>query len=139
MLSLRDAARPLPKAAALFSPWTDLVCTGASIRANEKKCAMFYGDDLIACAGYYLAGTPATDPLASPHYAKLTKLPPLLVHVAADETMLDDSTRLAEHAREDGVKVRIKVWPVVQHAWQIMASRLPEARESLREAAEFLT
>jgi monoterpene epsilon-lactone hydrolase len=139
MLSLRDAARPMPKAAALFSPWTDLACTGASIHSNEKKCAMFYGDDLLACGSWYLAGTPATDPLASPHYANLSKLPPLLIHVSADEIMLDDSTRLAEHAGRDGVKVELKIWPVVPHGWQILAPRLPEARQSLREAAEFLT
>jgi monoterpene epsilon-lactone hydrolase len=139
MLSLRDAARPLPKAAALFSPWTDLACTGPSLVSNEKKCAMFYAADLAACAAIYLAGTPPKDPLASPFYAKLTKLPPLLIHVSADEIMLDDSIRLAQNARQDGVKVQLKVWPVVQHAWQIAAAHLPEARQSLQEAAEFLT
>jgi len=139
MLSLRDAARPLPKAAALFSPWTDLACTGASIRANEKKCAMFYPDDLAPCAAWYLGATPAKDPLASPHYANLTKLPPLLIHVSGDELMLDDSRRLAENAQQDGVPVQLKIWPVVPHAWQILTPRLPEARESLREAAEFLS
>ena len=139
MLALRDAARPMPKAAALFSPWTDLACTGDSIRSNEKKCAMFYADDLIYCAKMYLGGTPTDDPLASSHYANLAKLPPLLIHVAADETLRDDSIRLAEHARRDGVKVELKVWPVVPHGWQLLAPRLPEARQSLQEAAEFLT
>lgn len=139
MLSLRFAARPMPTAAALFSPWTDLACTGASLQTNEKKCAMFYAADLPAAAAWYLNNTPATDPLASPHYADLTKLPPLLIHVSADELMLDDSTRLAEHARRDAVKVQLKIWPVVPHGWQLLVPRLPEARESLREAAEFLS
>jgi acetyl esterase/lipase len=139
MLSLRDAARPLPKAAALFSPWTDLSCSGASLRGNEKKCAMFWADGFAPCAALYLAGTPATDPLASPHFAKLTKLPPLLIHASSDETLLDDSVRLAQHAKEDGVKVQLKLWPVVPHGWQLLTPRLPEARQSLLEAAEFLT
>jgi acetyl esterase/lipase len=139
MLSLRHAARPLPKAAALFSPWTDLACTGESIFRNENKCALFHAADFPHCAAMYLAGTPPTDPFASPHYARLTKLPPLLIHVAADETLLDDSVRLAEHARRDGVKVQLKIWPVVSHGWQILTPRVPEARESLLEAAEFLT
>jgi acetyl esterase/lipase len=139
MLSLRDAARPLPKAAALFSPWTDLACTGPSILSNAKTCAMFHPEDLLYCAGQYLAGTPADDPLASPHYANLSKLPPLLIHVAADETMRDDSVRLAEHARHDGVKVELKLWPVVPHGWQLWAPHMPEARQSLSEAADFLT
>jgi acetyl esterase/lipase len=138
MLSLRDAARPLPKAAALFSPWTDLACTGASIQYNAKKCSMFEGEGLQRAASLYLAGTPATDPLASPVYAKLNKLPPLLIHVGANETLLDDSTRLAQNAFEDGVEVKLKVWPVVPHGWQLFYPRLPEARTSLQEAAEFL-
>jgi acetyl esterase/lipase len=139
MLSLRDAARPLPKAAALFSPWTDLACTAESIRSNEKKCSMFWADGFPVCAAWYLGGAPPTDPLASPYYADLAKLPPLLIHVSADETLLDDSTRLAEHARRDGVKVELKVWPVVPHCLQVLAPRLPEGRQSLREAAEFLS
>lgn len=139
MLSLRDAALPTPRAAALFSPWTDLACTGASNQANQKTCAMFYAADLQACAAIYLAGASPTDPLASPYYAKLTKLPPLLIHASAQETLLDDSTRLAEHARLDGVQVQLKIWPVVPHAWQIMAASLPEARQSIQEAAEFLS
>ncbi len=139
MLSLRDAARPMPKAAALFAPWTDLACTGASLQYNAQKCAMFYADDLRACAQIYLAGASTTDPLASPLYANLTKLPPLLIHVSADEIMLDDSTRLAQNASHDGVKVQLKIWPVVPHAFQILNGTLPEARQSLQEAAEFLT
>src|SRR6266478_10253584 len=42
MLALRDAGVPLPAAAALFSPWTDLAATGESIRTNTDRCAMFH-------------------------------------------------------------------------------------------------
>ena len=138
MLSLRDAARPLPKAAVLFSPWTDLAVSGASILFNAKKCAMFCGEDMPFAANLYLAGVAATNPLASPLYANLSKLPPLLIHVGGDETLLDDSRRLASNARRDGVKVLLKIWPVVPHGWQMLTPRLPEARQSLGEAAEFL-
>jgi len=139
MISLRDAARPLPKAAVLFSPWTDLAGTGPSIQFNDKKCAMFSAATLPKAGRKYLAGAPADDPLASPLYAKLDKLPPLLIHVGADEALLDDSTRVAAKANADGVSVQLKVWPVVPHAWQLLAGRLPEARQSLKEAAEFLS
>lgn len=139
LLSLRDAARAMPKAAALFSPWVDLACTGESLRFNEKNCSLLNACDMPACAKLYLGGTPPTDPLASPFYASLTKLPPLLIHVGDNEILLDDATRLADHARRDGVKVQLKIWPVVPHGWQLLAPRLPEARQSLLEAAEFLT
>jgi acetyl esterase/lipase len=138
MLSLRAAARPMPKSAVLFSPWTDLASTGASIRFNAKKCALFHGEDMPFVAKLYLGGTATNDPVASPLYADLVKLPPLLIHVGADETLLDDSRRLAAHAQRDGVNVLLKIWPVVPHGWQLLVRWLPEARQSLREAAEFL-
>lgn len=139
MLSLRDAALPMPKAAALFSPWTDMACSGGSNQANEAKCSLFYAADLAACAAIYLAGAAPQNPLASPVYANLTKFPPLLIHVSGDETLLDDSLRIAQNAQQDGVPVQLKVWPVVPHGWQLLVSSLPEARQSLNEAADFLS
>jgi monoterpene epsilon-lactone hydrolase len=46
MLALRAAAVPLPAAAAVFSPWTDLAATGDSVRSNSDRCAMFNGADV---------------------------------------------------------------------------------------------
>jgi epsilon-lactone hydrolase len=68
----------------------------------------------------------------------ISNLPPLLNHVGADEVLRDDSTTLAERARAAGVRVELKVWPVVPHAWQLAGSLVPEARQSLNEAAAFL-
>jgi acetyl esterase/lipase len=138
MLALRGAGAPLPAAAALFSPWTDLAATGDSIRTNSKRCAMFVGADVAASARYYLGDTDPRNPLASPLYADLAGLPPILIHVGADEVLLDDSTRLAERARAAGVSVELKIWPVVPHAWQLAPHLIPEARQSLRVSAEFL-
>jgi monoterpene epsilon-lactone hydrolase len=138
MLSLRKSAAPLPAAAALFSPWTDLAATGDSVRTNARRCSMFSGTVIAPSARYYLGDTDPRNPLASPLYADLTGLPPLLVHVGADEVLRDDSTRLAERARAAGVQVELKIWPVVPHAWQIAPHLIPEGRQSLREGAAFL-
>lgn len=137
MLSLRMNAVPLPAAAVFFSPWTDLAATGESLVSNDKKCAMFRGANIGLCAGFYLGSADARNPMASPLYADLAGLPPMLIHVGAKEVLLDDSRRLAEKARAAGVKVELKVWPVVPHDWQLVPA-MPEARESIREAAEFL-
>ena len=139
MLALRAAGMPLPAAAALFSPWTDLAATGESIRTNAARCAMFNGEDIGPSARYYLGNADPRNPLASPLYADLKGLPPLLIHVGADECLRDDSTRVAEKAKAAGVPVELKIWPVVPHAWQLALQILPEARQSLRETAEFLT
>lgn len=139
LLVLRAAGILLPAAAALFSPWTDLAATGESIRTNAARCAMFNGPSIAPTARWYLGDANPNNPLASPLYADLTGLPPLLIHVGADEILRDDSTRLAEKARSAGVTVELKVWPVVPHAWQLAPNKIPEARQSLRESAEFLS
>ena len=137
MLTLRDKGLRLPAASALFSPWTDLAGTGASVTSNAKRDAMFWAPGLVKAGGFYLGGTPATNPVASPHYADLHGLPPMLVHVGEREILRDDSTRLADHARSAGVTVDLAVWPVVPHVWQL-AQFVPEARRSLDQAAAFL-
>jgi len=138
MLALRASGTPLPAAAVLFSPWTDLAATGDSIRTNASRCAMFNGPDIGPSARYYLGSTDPRNPLASPLYADLSGLPPMLIHAGADEVLRDDSTRLAEKARAAGVPVELKIWPVVPHAWQLAPHQIPEARQSLRESAAFL-
>ena len=138
LLALREAGAPFPAGAALFSPWTDLAATGESIITNADRCAMFHGPDIGLSARYYLGEIDPRHPIASPFYADLKGLPPLLIHVGEDEVLRDDSTRLAERAREAGVRVELKIWPVVPHAWQLAPHMIPEARQSLRESAAFL-
>jgi monoterpene epsilon-lactone hydrolase len=137
MISLRDAGLPLPAAAALFSPWTDLAATGESLVTNDARCAMFTGAKIGPGARFYLGPADPWNPLASPLYADLSKLPPMLIHVGENEVLLDDSTRLAERARAAGVRVELKIWPVVPHVWQLVPA-MPEARQSLGEASTFL-
>ncbi len=139
MLRLRDAGEGLPTAAVLFSPLTDLVGIGESRRTNDRRCAMFYGSGLARATEFYVAtGGDPRDPLVSPLYADLRGLPPLLIHVGADETLRDDSTELAERARAAGVKVDLTVWPAVPHVWQLFHAFVPEGRQSIAAAASFL-
>jgi epsilon-lactone hydrolase len=139
MLAAREAGdTALPDAAALFSPATDLAGTGASLRGNSERDAMFRGEALRHLAAAYLQGTDPRTPLASPLYGDLAKLPPLLIHVGEREVLRDDSIRFAERARAAGVRVELQVWPVVPHVWQFGHAAIPEARHSLAAAAAFL-
>jgi monoterpene epsilon-lactone hydrolase len=138
LLSLRERGIPLPAAAVLFSPFVDLAATGESARLNSARCAMFDSESFGRAAQYYLGERDRRMPLASPLYAELHGLPPLLIHVGADETLLDDSRRLAERAQRAGVKTQIKIWPAVPHVWQLFQRWVPEGRSSLREAGMFL-
>jgi acetyl esterase/lipase len=138
LLAVRDAQGPLPAAAVLFSPWTDLAVTGNSIVDNDAVDAMFFGSWVAAQAHHYLADTPATNSLASPVYADLTDLPPLLIQVSGSEVLLDDSRRVYHNARRSGVAATLQVWPGLPHDWHIFAPILPEARAALRDASAFV-
>jgi monoterpene epsilon-lactone hydrolase len=137
LISLRDGGVPLPSSVALFSPWTDLAATGESLVTNDQRCALFHGANISTGAHFYLGSADPRNPLASPLYADLSHLPPMLIHVGDNEVLLDDSKRLADKARAAGVEVDLKIWPVVPHDWQLVPS-MPEAKQSLREASRFL-
>jgi len=138
MLAERDAGHPLPAAAALFSPWTDMTVSSSSVTANEHRCAMFTADGIRRGAETYLGGADPREPLASPVFADLSGLPPMLVHVSEAECLRDDGVRVAQRAREQGVPVTLRQWPVVPHVWQLFHPFIPEGRVSLAEAGAFL-
>jgi epsilon-lactone hydrolase len=138
LLSLRDAGDPLPAAVVLFSPWTDLAATGASLRANDKRDPMFSGETVAQAALIYLGDAAPTNPLASPLYAELMGLPPLFIQASNSEVLLDDSTRLAEKATRAGVTVSFRVWRKLPHVWQFFTPFLPEARQALAETTDFI-
>jgi monoterpene epsilon-lactone hydrolase len=138
LLSLRDAGDPLPAGAALFSPWTDLAATGDSILRNDHSDPMFHGRRIAEGARLYLGDAQPTDPLASPLYADLARLPPLFIQASDSEVLLDDSTRLADKARKAGVAVEFRAWRKLPHVWQFFAPFLPEGRAALQETAQFI-
>ncbi|HEY5210786.1 MAG TPA: alpha/beta hydrolase [Stellaceae bacterium] len=138
LISLRDHGDPLPAGAVLFSPWTDLAATGASLERNNSSDPMFIGPDIGKSAQHYLGTMPGTHPLASPLYARLSELPPLFIQASASEVLLDDSQRLVEKARGEGGDILFKAWPDLPHVWHLYNPLLPEARAALREANAFI-
>jgi len=138
MLSLRDRAIPLPASAALMSPWTDLTASGASYESRAALDPIHQRKMILALARDYLGdeGDPY-DPLASPIFADLGGLPPLLIQVGDRETVLDDSTLLAERARSAGVDVELQIWDGMFHVFQMFAE-LAETRRAIDSLSDFL-
>ncbi|MGN8106416.1 alpha/beta hydrolase [Paraburkholderia sp. 22098] len=138
LVALRDAGDPLPAGAVLFSPWTDLAATGASIVDNDGADPMFSGPAIAKAAKVYLGDMPATHPYASPVYADLRGLPPLFMMAGSTEVLLDDSRRVAANARAAGVDCELEVWKKMPHVWPIFAPFIPEANRALDRAAAFV-
>ncbi|HEX7388526.1 MAG TPA: alpha/beta hydrolase [Acidiphilium sp.] len=138
LLKARRDGLPMPACAVLFSPWTDLAATGASIVRNARRDPMIVGDRVAECGAYYLAGADPRDPFASPLYGDPAGLPPLMIHVGESEVIRDDSLRFDAKARAAGVASMLRIRPGVPHAWPIFAGFLPEARRTLDESAAFI-
>lgn len=138
LVALRDAGRPLPAAGVCLSPWVDLEGIGESMTAKAAVDPMVQADALKRMAGMYLGQLDPRTPLAAPLYAELSRLPPLLIHVGSAETLLDDSTRLAERARKAGVDVTLEVWEDMIHVWHVFAAMLPEARQAIEGIAAYV-
>ncbi len=138
LLALRDNGDPLPAAAVCLSPWVDLEGLGESMTANADSDPQVDQKGLLEMAEQYLAGADPRTPLAAPLYADLKGLPPLLIQAGAAETLLDDSTRLAAKAREQGVDVILEPWEDMLHVWQFLAAFVPEARQAVAVIGEFV-
>lgn len=137
LLALRDRDVPLPAAAALLSPWLDLTQSGESMTTCAARDPMVQRDGLQRMADAYLAGADPRTPLASPLFADLRHLPPLLIHVGSAETLLDDARRFAARASAAGVDATLEVWDDMIHVWHAFGL-LPEARAAQARLGEFL-
>jgi epsilon-lactone hydrolase len=137
-LAQRDASQTQPAALVLLSPWTDLAFTGPSFLASESRDPWMSGPRLRRSAGLYLGSGDAKDPRASPLYADLHGLPPLLIQVGGDEVLLDDATRFAQRAATAGVAVDLEVGEGLWHVWPLFAPALPEGRVALQRIGSWM-
>ena len=138
MLKLRHDGTSLPAGGVPISPWVDLVCTGETLETNAKADLTATKASLQRMAGQYLQGADPRTPLASPLYADLSGLPPLLVVVGGDEALLDDSVRLARSAGMAGVDVTLYIGGGMQHIFPIYCGVIPEANVAVAMIGTFI-
>jgi monoterpene epsilon-lactone hydrolase len=137
LVATRDAGEALPVAAALMSPTVDLTSSGTSMTERVDQGPISTPAMLRQFASDYLAGTDPKTPLASPLFASLSGLPPLLVQVGTADLLLSDSERLARAAVEAGVDVTLEIGEGLPHVYQIMLGT-PEAAEATERIGKFL-
>jgi monoterpene epsilon-lactone hydrolase len=138
MVALKEQGEPLPAAGVFISPWVDLECTGESLVTRADADPVLNRDLLVFPARLYLGETDPRTPLASPIYADLSRLPPLLIQIGTAEVLYDDARRLAEKAKEDGVTVIFEPWEDMVHVWHGFAYMLPEGQEAIDRIGEFV-
>lgn len=136
LLALRDRRLKLPAGGIPISPTTDLTLASESLKTvvdpiiSSKTMPIF--------RDHYLGKRDPANPLASPVFGDYRGIPPLLIQVGEHEMLLDDSIRVAKKARDDGIAVKLEVWPGMFHVFQSHNPLLPEGQEAVDHIAAFI-
>ena len=137
-LRARDAGLPAASTILTFSPWVDLTPgREPRLRQREHLCDMFYAESFAAYSDTYLHGSDPHAPHASPLYAELHNLPPLLIEVSDSELLYEEALQLSDRWRASDNVMELHVSAGLPHGWQMSTPFVPEARLSLHRAADF--
>jgi acetyl esterase/lipase len=138
LLALRARGLPLPCCGWLISPWSDLTASGATMRTKADVDPIIQKPYLLELARDFAGSRDLADPLISPQFADLAGLPPLLIQVGSEETLLDDAVALAGRAGAAGVAVTLEVWPEMIHAFPMFFPHVSAARRATVGAGAFI-
>ncbi len=136
LIALRDEGVEMPAGGVCISPWVDL--TNSSESYITIADPMLKKAELDLMAQSYLQGQDAKTPLASPLFADLRGLPPLLIQVGTEEYLYADSISLEARAEEAGVTVTLEVWDEMIHIWHYFYPMLKEGRDAITRIGEFV-
>jgi monoterpene epsilon-lactone hydrolase len=139
LINARDHGLPLPAAAFVMSPMTDLTLAGSTMETRREADPLFTRELLQERINDYTAGQDAALPLMSPIFADLAGLPPLIIQAGTHEVLLDDAVRLAEEAATADVEVTLDITPGVPHVFQAYSAILDEAAAALDRAGRLLS
>ncbi len=139
LINARDHGLPLPAAAFVMSPMTDLTLAGTTMETRRDADPLFTRELLQERVNDYTAGQDAALPLMSPIFADLAGLPPLIIQAGTNELLLDDAVRLAGQAAAANVEVTLEITPGVPHVFQAYSAILDEAAAALDRAGQFLS
>lgn len=138
LLAAKRDRLPLPRAAILLSPWTDLTGSGPSVVENRMRDPFLSAVALPAAARLYYGAADPRDPLVSPLFADLSGLPPLFVLASTTEIVRDDSTRLVDRVKAAGGQATLDLFAGQVHVWPFFHRFLPEARAAFDAIAGFV-
>lgn len=137
LLAARAADLPMPACVFAISPWVDMTCRAETFDTLGALDPLLTRRALKEMADAYLAGAAENNPLASPLFADLEGLPPLLIHVGSDEVLLDDAAGLHARAAACGVESAFEIWDGMIHVWHMFHPLLPDGERAIAGLADF--
>ena len=136
LLAARDAGVAMPAAAVALSPAVDMLFLGESVLSHQET-DWLTPEHLTGILEDYIAGHDSADPLASPLYADLRGLPPLLVQAGGAEILIDGIEAFVNAAKRQEVSVTFDCTEGMFHCWQLFAGVLMEGAAAVERVGEF--
>jgi cation diffusion facilitator CzcD-associated flavoprotein CzcO/acetyl esterase/lipase len=134
-LRLRERGDTLPAALLLLSPLTDPSLGGPTMATERRADPMTRRAWLEQGLRGYACPPDAME--HRPLETDLRGLPPMLVQAGAQEVLLSDAMRLADHAAQCGVACRLEVYARRWHVFQLQSFYLRSGRQALETLAAF--
>ena len=139
MVRARQAGLPLPRAAALLSPWCDLTNSAASLTFNAGRDPTLAKQEVDEAAAHYAGFHDKRQAEISPLFADFDdSYPPCMITSGTRDLLLSPSEDLAARLSAVGVPVTLRVWEEMWHVFE-WNKDLPEAAASITEISAFLS
>lgn len=129
---------PQPAGSFALSPLTDMSFSGDSLKENAEREVMLPISRVRDVEAMYLAGHDPRDPRLSPLFADFSGSAPVRLSVGDTEILRDDTLRMVDRMREQGVEVTLELARDLPHVWPMLHAFIPEARSSLGELADWI-
>jgi len=150
MLQLRDSGKPLPKAAVLISPWTDLLATGESYHKNYQQDPLFGSkksalcdnahEKFLKCGAYeYAKNAYRANPYLSHIYDEYHDFPPTLTIAGEYEILLDDAVNVHQKMLDAGCDAKLIIGEKMWHVYPLFYHASPTAKAAMKEVWAFIS
>lgn len=136
MLTLKKKL-PQPRAIVCISPPVDLTFDNPSIHKNKNK-DWILKSRLLSVQSSYLKNTSPKDPIASPYFADLTNLPPMLIQVGSCELLIDDIIKFSDKAKKSGIDIELQIWKDMIHGWHMFSSIIEDGTQATNAIVEYI-
>ncbi|WP_309624770.1 alpha/beta hydrolase [Methylibium sp.] len=135
----RQNGLPIPAATLPMSPWAGWDTSGTTYDTNESRDALVSRGTTNVMGSLFIGpnGDPK-HPLANPLYTDYSGFPPIYIQVGDAETLVDDSRRIVERAKQAGVDVKLDLYADMQHVFHFLAGTAPEADAAIQQMAQWV-
>lgn len=136
ILKARDEGLPLPAAAVLNTPATDLTASGDTWKTNVGLDNLLTGTEKVPML-LYASGHDLHDPLISPLFGDFSKgFPPTILTTGTRDLLLSDTVRIHRALRRAGIEADLHVWEAAGHG--LFLGLAPEDTDREAQIQRFL-